>query len=99
MEEIQIPRLLDEKERVLFLHMYEVVVLIGGIGFGIVLKIPLIGVLIGFALFGLCRRLKSKGLLDIIGILLYWYLPAGMLAFLRIKLEGTPPNYLTRFSG
>ena len=99
MENIAIPRLLDEKERVLFFHLYELAFALGGLGLGIVLSVPSIGVVLGLAMFALCRYLKRKGWIETIYNRIYWYCTPGLLRALQVKLEGTPPNYLRTFSG
>lgn len=99
MEEIRIPRLLDEKERILFLHLYELCLFIGGLFAGIFLKVPFFGLVLGISLFGMCRYMKRKGMIDKIGNYCYWHFPEWMMGVLQYKLEGTPPNYLGRFSG
>ena len=99
MEPVYIPRSLDEKERILFLHLYELIVFIGGFGLGIVFRVPMLGLFIGVGGFVLCRFLKRRGVLDVLANVLYWYLPPAGMKMLQYKLEGTPPSAFRLMTG
>jgi len=99
MEPIYIPRSLDEKERILFLHMYEIIVFVAGFGIGITFKVPMLGLMIGVVGFALCRYLKRKGLLDVLANFLYWYLPPWGMSVVQFKLQGTPPSSFRIMTG
>lgn len=92
MEMEYIPRFLDEKERLLFFSMNELIAFIFVFGVGIAIQMAAIGLIGGIGAVLLTRYLKRKGYLEILTYFLYWYFPPWILTVLRIEIKATPPS-------
>lgn len=99
MDVINIPRTLDEKDRILFFTVQEILAFLGGFGIGIVFKVPVMGLAFGGGLFFFARWIKRQGYADVIANYLYWYVPTHRMGLLSYKLEGTPPSAIKQWTG
>lgn len=99
MDPVYIPRLLDEKDRILIFQLYEVLAFVFGFGLGIAFKMPMLGIGIGLGAFIFSRWLKRQGLVEVYANYLYWYIPVERMKTLRHPLEGTPSSALRVMTG
>ena len=99
MEQEYIPRFLDEKERLLFFSMNELIAFIFVFGIGIAVQLAVFGLIGGAGAVVLTRWLKRKGYLEILVYYLYWYFPPWILVAVRIELKGTPPSAYRMLTG
>lgn len=99
MDQEYIPRFLDEKERLLFFSMNELIAFIFVFGVGIAVQLAGFGLLGGIGAIILTRWLKRKGYLDVLVYYIYWFFPSWILKIVRIDLNGTPPSAYRMLTG
>lgn len=98
-EAVYIPRLLDAPERFVFLSAFEVVALFGGLMLGQVSGQWLLALFFGALFFWLCRKADQKGVFDMIGYYVYWYMPDDFLKPMQMNYFKVCPSYKRELVG
>ena len=99
MEPVYVPRLLDEKDRILIFSLYELLAFVGGFGLGIVFRMPVLGIGFGIVALLFSRWMKRNGYMDTFINVLYWHISEKGMSILRFKLEGTPRSAYRQMTG
>jgi len=98
-EAVYIPRLLDARERFVFLSSYEVLAIFGGFMIGQLSGQWLFALIAGIGLFMGIRKMDQKGYFDNIGYLAYWYMPEIFLKPLQMNYFAKAPSYKREWAG
>jgi len=91
MEAYQIPKRLDEPERLAFWTLDEALVLIAPIGIGMIAGWMATGVVLGVGFYLALRKLKGNGSANLARFVLYWFLPP------VFGFRVTPPSAVRRY--
>jgi len=90
---VYIPRLLDERERILFFSTYEVASIFGGLMFGQASGQWILALILCVFLFFVTRRADQRGFFDTVGYYCYWYMPAALLKIIQMNYFVKAPSY------
>lgn len=98
-EAVYIPRLLDARERFIFLSSFEVMAVFGGFMVGQLSGQWVLALIAGIGLFMGVRRADQKGVFDNIGYYAYWYMPEAFLKPLQMNYFPKTPSYIREWAG
>jgi conjugal transfer pilus assembly protein TraL len=93
-EDYFVPSHLDDQAKFFLWDMEEFMAMIIPIFFGMMLKVPLIGVALAFGSLHVMQKLKAGSAKGFMKHVMYWYLPDEF-----TKMKSTPPSHIREFIG
>ncbi|MGB0906899.1 MAG: type IV conjugative transfer system protein TraL [Maricaulaceae bacterium] len=90
---VYIPRLLDARERFVFLSAYEVVAIFAALMLGQLSGKWVLALFCGIIFFIATRKFDQKGYFDTVGYICYWYMPEALLKPLQMNYFTAAPSY------